>query len=461
MEKKYLLPLLLYSLISYPVWAKDHPPAEPQQAVTAVDVYPLLHPKRDSFETWQEFQQRRKQLLTQFNQAAQKQDPHYQAGTAYLDKDSYDIDSGTFPIKIEWQPWTQEFCLPNQGSITAIRDDARAMWEESQQKPLYIQIKMNQDQLKASQLTLVGLKKNWMVNALPTSVQTTFRPHEQKSLSIAFSPNGHLLAVGSYDHTIKLWQKDSNTLLNTLKGHQDKVLAVAFSPNGKLLVSGSLDQTLKLWRVSNGELIHTLTRHQAGVAAVSFAPNGKMFASASQNGDITLWGGQSLTKELYTLEGQGGVNDIIAIAFSPQGQFFASSHADNTIKFWELGTGKLLKTLNGHRDSIFSLAFSPEGERLASASRDRTIKLWQVNSGKLQHTLQGHENSVYSVSFNPDGRTLASGSADSTIKLWDTYSGKALTTLTGHQEGITAVTFSPNKHILASASFDDTIKLWE
>ena len=101
----------------------------------------------------------------------------------------------------------------------------------------------------------------------------------------------------------------------------------------------------------------------------------------------------------------------------------ACGSGDRTIKLWDLATGTLKQTLEGHSSSVQSVAFSPDGRLLASGSGDQTIKLWNLATGALELTLEGHLSSVQSIAFSPDGRLLASGSDDQTIKLWDSATG--------------------------------------
>jgi WD40 repeat protein/GTPase SAR1 family protein len=164
-------------------------------------------------------------------------------------------------------------------------------------------------------------------------------------------------------------------------------------------------------------------------------------------------------KLLRTLEGHQ--NSVTSVAFDPQGQTLASGSYDRTAKLWDPQSGKLLRTLEGHQKSVFSVAFDPQGRTLASGSDDKTVKLWDPQSGKLLRTLEGHLGWVISVAFDPQGRTLASGSYDITVKLWDPQSRKLLRTLEGHQDWVNNVAFDPQGRALASGSDDTTVKLWE
>ncbi|MEH1886537.1 WD40 repeat domain-containing protein, partial [Nostoc sp.] len=211
--------------------------------------------------------------------------------------------------------------------------------------------------------------------------------------------------------------------VNTLEGHSSKVNSVIFSPDGKILASGSLDKTIKLWDISTGKAIKTLTGHSRWVWGVVFSPDGKTLASGSNDNTIKLWD-VSTGKAIKTLTGHS--RSVNSVVFSPDGKTLASGSDDKTIKLWDVSTGKAIKTLTGHSRWVWGVVFSPDGKTLASGSNDNTIKLWDVSTGKAIKTLTGHSRSVNSVVFSPDGKTLASGSDDKTIKLWDVSTGKAI-----------------------------------
>ncbi len=246
-------------------------------------------------------------------------------------------------------------------------------------------------------------------------------------------------------------------LIRTLEGHERDVMTVAFDRQGGMLASGSADKTVKLWDARTGELLRTLDGHTQRVNSVEFDPQSGTVASGSDDATIKLWDARS-GELLRTLEGHDG--SVFSVAFDPQDGMLASGSWDDTVKLWEARSGKLIRTLERHTAQVLSVAFDPQGGMLASGSTDTSVKLWEARSGKLLRTLEGHTDIVFSVAFDPQGRTLASGSRDNTVKLWDAQNGKLLRTLEGHTDRIDIVAFSPDGRLLASKSGDQTIRVW-
>jgi WD40 repeat protein len=281
--------------------------------------------------------------------------------------------------------------------------------------------------------------------------------HTSYVLSVAFSPDGRILASSSGDTMIRLWDVSSGRLIRTLAGHKDWVQSVAFSPDGQTLASGSDDETVRLWDVSSGNLIRTLTGHTNYVFSVAFSSDGKTLASGSKDHDIQLWDVSS-GDELQTLAGHK--DWVRSVAFSPDKRILASGSDDQTIRLWDFSSGNLIRTLTGHTSYVLSIAFSPDGRTLASGSFDNTIRFWNVLNGNLIQTLSKQTRPVLSVAFSPDGHILASASVDTTIRLWDFSSGKLLQTLEGPDEQVRSVAFSPNGFILAGGSDDTKTRFW-
>ncbi|GAX38291.1 NB-ARC domain-containing protein [Nodularia sp. NIES-3585] len=283
--------------------------------------------------------------------------------------------------------------------------------------------------------------------------------HTSWLISLAFRRDGKIIASGSSDDTVKLWDVETGQCLNTLQGHKSEVWSVAFSPDGQTLVSGSDDQTVKLWSVSTGKCLKTFQGHTSWVHSVGFSPtNGQMLASGSDDQTVKLWD-ISTGECLKTLKGHR--DGIRAIAISQDGQILASSSEDQTVKLWDISTGECLKTLQGHSNEIYSVAFSYQGNLLASGSHDQTIKLWDISTGECLKTFQGHSSWIYSVAFSSQDNILASGSYDQTVRLWSVHTGQCFRTFQGYTDQVLSVTFSPDGQTLASGSHNSLVRFWD
>ena len=283
--------------------------------------------------------------------------------------------------------------------------------------------------------------------------------------SVAFSPDGLIIAAGSENGIIVLWNADSGGLFRTIRGHTGYINSVAFSHVGRTLASASDDGTVKLWNATNGSLIRTLKGHSSSVEGVAFSPDGRTLASAGDDCTAKLWNATNGSL-IRTLKGHSGY--VKSVAFSPDGRTFASASDDRTVRLWDVSNGTLIRTLVGHTNYVECVVFSPDGRTLASASHDRTVRLWDASSGTLSRTLQ--ENySVNDIAFSPDGRILASVSDDSTFRLWDASNGTLFRTLNGvlvddedgHFNYVKCVAFSPDGSSLATGSDDRTVRVWE
>jgi WD40 repeat protein len=246
--------------------------------------------------------------------------------------------------------------------------------------------------------------------------------------------------------------------VQVLEGHNSAVVSVAYSPDGKLIASGSWDQTVRVWNAATGTLQHTLTGHNRSVYSVGFSPDGKHIASCSSDQTVRVWDAATGTLQ-HTLTGHN--HEVNSVGFSPDGKHIASGSRDQTVRVWNAATGTLQHTLTGHNGWVNSVGFSPDGKHIASGSRDQTVRVWDAATGTLQHTLTGHNGWVSSIGFSPDGKHIASGSSDQTVRVWDAAIGTLQHTLTGHNESVNSVGFSSDSQYIVTRDFGGTAIKWD
>lgn len=276
--------------------------------------------------------------------------------------------------------------------------------------------------------SLNGETKLWNLTTDQPVRSFTDRPAIQ---SIAVSPPAapnqpQLFASSDYQGGIELYDLSNGELRRTLEGHSTVVQSVAFSPDGKILASGCWDKTINLWDVATGELLHTLTGHSYGVTAVTFVPQPKsgtpgatdepLLASADYDGGIKLW--QPTSGQLVRTFATDRY-PVFALVVSPDGRTLVEGNGNGSIKSWKLPSGRYLTSFGGHADAVTTLAIGRDGKTLASGSRDKTIKLWDLSTGNLIQTLSGEAvDSILTLAFSPDGQTLVSGDQEGMIQLW-------------------------------------------
>lgn len=284
----------------------------------------------------------------------------------------------------------------------------------------------------------------------------------------AVSPDNKLIAWADNRETIKLVDLQSGQLLKTITGHKKDITSIIFSPDSNFLATGSLDKTIKIWDVKSGLEIKTFNGHSNPVTALSFSSNGEVLASGSLDKTVKIWdtatGLELKTIKIQELNQKGAY--IKTLEFSSDSKTLASvtggvyieknGENDNKIIVWNVETGNKLRTFNGDSTSV---AFSTNGKTIASADTAGKVELWDLTNGSLLKTLK-REISISREVFSPDASTIALAGADNKIRLWDVEKEQVIKILEGHSKSIKSLAFSSDGQKLVTGSSDDTIKIW-
>jgi DNA-binding beta-propeller fold protein YncE len=277
--------------------------------------------------------------------------------------------------------------------------------------------------------------------------------------SIAFSPDGKMLASGHYGDTTKLWDLATGREQANLMAMGFATVCVGFSPDGKMLASAHREgkpDVIQLFDVATRKELASF-KNGGGAFCLLFTPDSKTLV-ASVDPHTGRW--QSVLWDVTTRQPpetfkdrpNSDVSGNCTMGISPDGKTLAVLSSSTQVEVWDLVTRKQLATLEDSALGGYCIALSPDGKTLAWASNTGTIGLWDVATRKKVAglTFSPVNASMFCMAFSPDGRTLASGNNDGTIKLWEVATRKELATFRGQGSSLSSLAFSPDGKTLAS-----------
>ena len=325
--------------------------------------------------------------------------------------------------------------------------------------------------------------------------------HQGAIFTLAFSPDGALLASSSGDQTIRLWSTKTWSEVATLRGHEDEVFSLAFSADGRRLITGGKDGSVRLWQIppvqrpapqgmlpepcsniamsadgrrlvtigkdyilwdlDTAEKLATLTELRGYQANnCGFSPDGRQLLAGGRNGRIRIFDFESNSLSEFDTGDEADVAGVHVLN-TTNFQLASWSFSPLRLKIWNFETRQLLHELAPSGPPTWRGNFSRQGD-VALGSGDGSVTVWKAETGWAPINLQPHRRSVKGAAFTPDGRILATGGEEGTAKLWDLTTKRELVTLKGHLRSIWALDISPDGSRLAtSVGGAESVKLWD
>ena len=307
---------------------------------------------------------------------------------------------------------------------------------------------------------LRGWEWRYLWGASQSDEAATFATNSADVGDLGISRDGSLLSIaefGTATTAVKIWGFPSGRLV-AIPETNDAAGSVAFSPDGKLLALGTRSHGLKLWDiVTHQEKTSFPGRYgQWRGSTLVFSADGSTLAAA-RGSEILLW---NIEKKTLLMTFRGHLDGINSLVFSPDCKTLISGSLDSSIRLWSLATGQEIARLTNHTSPVASLALSADGKTLASGDTENTIRIWDLETRLQLAMLTNHTRGVVCLAFSPDQKTLASGSWDHLIKLWDTARWQEVSTLRGSLDEVYAIAFTPDGKTLVSGAKNGTITTW-
>ncbi|XP_066268836.1 U5 small nuclear ribonucleoprotein 40 kDa protein-like [Branchiostoma lanceolatum] len=324
-----------------------------------------------------------------------------------------------------------------------------------------------------NELVAVASQERQLLHAGPPRTSSLQAPimllsgHEGEIYAAKFHPEGNLLASGSFDRNIFLWNVygdcENYAVLN---GHSGAIMELQFSTDGSTLFSASTDKTVGLFDMETGTRIKRLKGHSTFVNSCHPSRRGpQMVVSGSDDSTIRLWD----TRKKGSAQTFQNTYQVTSVSFNDTSDQILSGGIDNDIKCWDLRKNDVIYKMRGHMDTVTGLSLSKDGSYLLSCAMDNTVRIWDVRPFAPQERcvkiFQGNQHSfeknLIRCNWSPDGSKVTAGSADRFVYVWDTTSRRILYKLPGHDGSINEVDFHPYEPIVLSASSDKKIYLGE
>jgi len=272
-----------------------------------------------------------------------------------------------------------------------------------------------------------------------------------------FSPDETLIASVCGDGVVRISELATRRVVHELTGHENDLLfRMDMSPDGTRIMSGGKDKTARIWNPNAGICLMTLTGHTDTVLGTSFVDDNTV-ATCSKDSTVRIWDIES-GKCKFILQPDG--SPLLCSTALPSRMLVAVGSSEGKIHFIDARKGKLLHTIEGHRNAIWFMDFSPNGKLLCSCGEDSIVRAWSAETGSLFREFGEDGLCSNYCRFSNNSKMIAASSMDKTVRIWNVENGSMVRTITGHTGWAFSCIFSADDQLLLTSSEDHTVRLW-
>jgi len=293
--------------------------------------------------------------------------------------------------------------------------------------------------------------------------------------TLAWSSDSQTLAAGCDNHRTFTWDALTGQNKREYLLHETQVRSIAWAPNGRLLASAYANQIVHIWNPDEQEPqpIVTFCGHMSQTAklglacALAWSFNGQFLASACNDHTARIWRAKDGTQFSQCV---GHADDINALCWSPDDRYVATASDDSSIRLWDIRTGQQCAIWKHHRREVYSLGWSHDGTLLASGGERQTVYLWDPGETNQPHyqKYDDHARSIYTLSWSPNSLLVATAGRDSIVHVWEAttrirrlaYRGHSNPRL-GSSRSVLALVWSPDGQYIASSDDDGIVQIWK
>ncbi|XP_077257041.1 guanine nucleotide-binding protein subunit beta-5 isoform X1 [Temnothorax americanus] len=329
-----------------------------------------------------------------------------------------------------------------------------------------LKIRLEDERQKLNDITLASVADRLeVITCINVKPRRILKGHQAKVLCSDWSPDKRHIVSSSQDGRMIIWDAFTTNKEHAVSMPTRWVMACAYGPSGTLVACGGLDNKVTVYPLSleDDVAVHkkTVGTHTSYMSCCAFPNSDQQILTGSGDSTCGLWDVES-GQLLQSFQGHS--SDVMSIDLAPSetGNTFVSGGCDKLVLIWDMRSGQCVQSFEGHRSDVNSVRFHPGGDAVATGSDDATCRLFDLRADR-EVAVYAKESIIFganAVDLSVSGRLLFAGYNDYTVNVWDTLKCQRVALLYGHENRVSCLRVSPDGTALSTGSWDATLRVW-